>query len=109
MTLPIVEPMKLFRVADPFNHPDWIFELKHDGFRSLAYLENGKCRLVSRHSSEYKRFEALRNSFSQLKADTAILDGEVVCLDSNGHSQFNQTLFRRASPVFNRLLDERPV
>jgi bifunctional non-homologous end joining protein LigD len=100
VTLPIIEAMRLFRVTDPFNHPDWIFELKHDGFRSLAYLENGKCRLVSRHSSEYQRFEALRNSFSQLKADTAILDGEVVCLDSNGHSQFNQLLFRRSLPAY---------
>jgi ATP-dependent DNA ligase len=44
VTLPVIEPMKLFRVAEPSDHFDWIFELKHDGFRSLAYIENGQCR-----------------------------------------------------------------
>jgi hypothetical protein len=31
--------MPLIRVADSFDHPDWVFELKHDGFRALAYVE----------------------------------------------------------------------
>jgi ATP-dependent DNA ligase len=31
--------MTLARVAAPFDHPDWIFELKHDGFRAIAYIE----------------------------------------------------------------------
>jgi len=34
--LPVIDPMTLARVAEPFDHSDWIFELKHDGFRSLA-------------------------------------------------------------------------
>jgi hypothetical protein len=38
MNLPQMEPMKLSRVAAPFDHPDFLFELKHDGFRSLAYI-----------------------------------------------------------------------
>jgi ATP-dependent DNA ligase len=40
-----------------FNDPEWLFELKHDGFRSLAYIENGQCRLVSRHRNTYKSSE----------------------------------------------------
>src|SRR4029077_18618273 len=79
---------------------DWIFELKHDGFRSLAYFENGTCRLVSRRRNVYKSFDALRKSLGQLKVDNAILDGELVCLDSHGHSQFYELLYRRAQPVF---------
>ena len=92
--------MTLARVAEPFDHSDWIFELKHDGFRSLAYLENGQCRLVSRRRNVYKSFDALRKSLGQLRVDNAILDGELVCLDSHGHSQFYELLYRRAQPVF---------
>jgi ATP-dependent DNA ligase len=33
---------------EPFNDPDWLFELKQDGFRSLAYPEDGRCRFPSR-------------------------------------------------------------
>jgi ATP-dependent DNA ligase len=38
--------MRLARRSEPFDHPDWIYEIKFDGFRALAYVESGKCRLV---------------------------------------------------------------
>lgn len=41
--------MPLVRIPEPFDHPDWLFELKHDGFRALAYVEGHQCRLVSRN------------------------------------------------------------
>ena len=63
---------------------------EYDGFRSLAYLENSHCRLVSRRRNTYKSFEVLREALSGLKAQSAILDGEIVCLDSNGVSQFKE-------------------
>jgi ATP-dependent DNA ligase len=53
--LPTITPAKLARSLEPFDDPDWLFELKHDGFRSLAYLEDGKCRLFSRHRNVAKR------------------------------------------------------
>jgi hypothetical protein len=40
-------PMPLVRLAEPFDHPDWLFELKHDGFRALAHIEDHQ-PLVSR-------------------------------------------------------------
>ncbi len=40
--------MRLQRLREPFDHPDWLFEVKHDGFRGLAYIESGTARLVSR-------------------------------------------------------------
>src|SRR5712691_1435651 len=46
--LPEFKPMPLFRRPAPFSHPEWVYEIKHDGFRALAYLENGSVRLVSR-------------------------------------------------------------
>ena len=41
--------MRLRLVREPFDHPDFIFELKHDGFRAIAYLQNGESKLASRN------------------------------------------------------------
>jgi bifunctional non-homologous end joining protein LigD len=95
--LPEIQPAKLAKCLAAFDDPDWLFELKHDGFRSLAYLEDGECRLVSRHKNTYKSFEVLRESLSGLKAQSAILDGEIVCLDANGCSQFKELLIVKTS------------
>jgi bifunctional non-homologous end joining protein LigD len=88
------------RSLEPFDDKDWLFELKHDGFRSLAYFEDGRCRLVSRHRNVYKSFQILRDALAGLKAKDAILDGEIVCLDANGCSQFKELLYRRGRAVF---------
>ena len=53
----------LSRFAEPFNHPDWILEIKWDGFRCLAFIENGCCRLVSRKGNEFKSFHALNIAY----------------------------------------------
>jgi bifunctional non-homologous end joining protein LigD len=98
--LPSIIPAKLARSLEPFDHADWLFELKHDGFWCLAYLEEGRCRLVSRHRNVYKSFETLRDALAGLKAKDAILDGEIVALDSSGVSQFKELLYRRGRAVF---------
>jgi bifunctional non-homologous end joining protein LigD len=93
--------MRLSQRPDPFDHPDWLFEIKHDGFRALAYLDDAQCSLVSRKGHEYKSFQALREELARfVKADDAILDGEIVCLSSDGRSQFYDLLYRRAEPYF---------
>jgi ATP-dependent DNA ligase len=51
--------MRLSRRPQPFDSDDYIFELKIDGFRSLAYLENGKCALVSRNGNTFRNFKDL--------------------------------------------------
>jgi hypothetical protein len=38
--LPQTHPMRLTRVEKPFDDPDYIFELKHDGFRAITYMED---------------------------------------------------------------------
>jgi bifunctional non-homologous end joining protein LigD len=98
--LPTVTPAKLARSLQSFDHPDWVFELKHDGFRSLAYIEDGKCRLVSRHKNTYESFQAFGDALAGMKAKSAILDGEIVALDSSGVSQFKELLYRRGRAVF---------
>lgn len=93
--------MALFRRPDPFSHPDWVFEIKHDGFRGLAYVEAGTARLLSRRGNAYKSFGELSNWIGRhLNVEDAVLDGEIVCLDSDGRSQFNELLYRRGDPYF---------
>jgi len=77
------------------------WELKLDGFRSLAYIERGHCRLVSRHGHSYKSFDRLKAALvRELAVNDAILDGEIVCLDEEGKSLFNPLLFRRGVSIF---------
>jgi len=91
--------MRLQRVAKPFDNPDYIFELKHDGFRAIAYIEDGESGLVSRNLRQFK-YVALSNSLAKLAVKDAILDGEVVCLDDKGVSQFNRLIGRKHEPIF---------
>ena len=83
--------MRLRLVKEPFDHPDYIFELKHDGFRAITYIENGECRLVSGNLNRL-RFEQLRQALAILPVRDAVIDGEIVWLDENGVSQFNKLL-----------------
>jgi bifunctional non-homologous end joining protein LigD len=52
----IITPMALMRHAAAFDHPDWIFELKYDGFRALAQFPGGECQLVSRNGNRFASF-----------------------------------------------------
>jgi bifunctional non-homologous end joining protein LigD len=100
MALPRMDTAQLTLVREPFDHPDYLFELKHDGFRALAYISEGHCELVSRRRNAYKSFAELRENLGALKVKDAVIDGELVCLDSEGRSIFNELLFRRGCPIF---------
>jgi bifunctional non-homologous end joining protein LigD len=58
--------MRLRLIKEPFNDPDFIFELKHDGFRAIAYIENKECTLVSRNLKHLK-LDSLKKALSQLE------------------------------------------
>src|SRR6202140_899242 len=100
MRLPRMDTARLTLVRQPFDHPAFLFELKHDGFRALAYISDGHCELISRRRNAYKSFGELRSHLAGLKVNNAVIDGELVCLDSEGRSIFNELLFRRGSPIF---------
>lgn len=101
MNLPQIKPLELTRRVETFDDGNWLFELKHDGFRALAYVSDGVCKLVSRRENVYRSFDSLRVTIAQeFRVRDAILDGEIVCLDSLGRSQFKELLFRRGNPVF---------
>ena len=99
--LPSVTPLSPRLQSMPFSDPDWLFEVKHDGFRALAYIEDGACRLVSRKGNEYrrKRLVQLAGALSALPHE-AVLDGELVCLDDEGRTLFYDMMFNRAPPYF---------
>ena len=54
-----VRPMRLLRIPEPFDHPDWIYEVKFDGFRALAYVNGHHCQLVSRNGHPFKSWPDL--------------------------------------------------
>ena len=60
-----LRPMPLKRYRGPFSHPDWLFEIKHDGFRALAFVRDGSCRIVSRNGNEFKSFSRLTLQFQK--------------------------------------------
>jgi bifunctional non-homologous end joining protein LigD len=83
-----VEPMLATPFPNPFDHPDWIFEVKWDGYRAIAEVEQGSVRPSSRNRlSLTERFRLIASSLSRLGHD-AVLDGEVVVLDESGKAQF---------------------
>src|SRR6516165_675719 len=89
--------MPLARFDTPFEHPDWIFEPKLDGFRALAYVEGGACRLVSRNRNAFKTFEPLAQAIGQeLSGRSAVLGGEIVRPGPDGRCS---TQYKRA-PLF---------
>jgi bifunctional non-homologous end joining protein LigD len=99
--IPAFQTLPLSRARAPFSHPDWLFEIKWDGFRSLLYSDQQGVRLVSRNGNTFKSFPGLCQQLSRdLKGRRCVLDGEIVCLDSQGKPQFRDLLFRRAEPVF---------
>ena len=91
--------MRLRLIKQAFDDPEYLFELKHDGFRALVYLQDGECRLVSRNLKNL-RFDSLKKSLAELPVRNAILDGEIICIDGKGVSQFNRLLSRKAEPIF---------
>jgi bifunctional non-homologous end joining protein LigD len=94
------QPMRLSRRAEPFDSFDFIYEIKHDGFRALVSVQAGDCQLVSRNGNVFRGFRELSEWIGRrLKVD-AVLDGEIVVLDEYGRSQFNDLLFRRGSLYF---------
>jgi bifunctional non-homologous end joining protein LigD len=46
--------MRLLRLPEPFDHPDFVFEPKLDGFRAVAHIEDGRCTLVSRNGYTFR-------------------------------------------------------
>ena len=82
--------MRLSRRTEPFDSDDYIYE-----FRSLAYVENGQCDLVSRNGNTFRNFKDLAQWIGEnLPVESAVLDGEIACVDDAGRPTFRDLLFR---------------
>ena len=91
--------MPLQRRSLPFDEPEWLFELKYDGYRALAVIERGRAQLLSRNGHPFASFSALAESISDsLPNVRAVIDGEICSLDRRGRPQFKNLLFHRGNP-----------
>src|ERR1700751_2695506 len=90
-TLPdFVPPMMANSVKEPFDSPNWIFEIKLDGYRAITVFDAaGKPRLWSRNGLPLEaKFPAIAQIGSKLKLRSNILDGEVRAVDEKGIPRF---------------------
>ncbi len=94
--LPRTQPLALATVVEaPPDGDEWLHEIKHDGYRIVARIEEGDVRLVSRNGKDWtKEFPQVARAVGRLPAGTALLDGEVAAVLPNGATSF-QALQRR--------------
>jgi bifunctional non-homologous end joining protein LigD len=90
--------------------PDWVFEPKWDGVRSLCFIRDGRVSLISRTGRNMdQQYTELADLPSFVSAETAIVDGEIVAFDSNGRPSFGQLQSRIGSTQSKKLAETNPV
>lgn len=83
-----IKPMLAEEVDEAFDKKDWIFEMKLDGFRTVAEIESGKVKLYSRNKQEFnEKFSEVAKSLEKFPGN-AVLDGEIVVIDPAGKPVF---------------------
>jgi bifunctional non-homologous end joining protein LigD len=93
--------MRLSRRPEPFDSDQFIYELKIDGFRTLAHVEASTGELISRNGNTFRGFASLATWIAEhLRVESAVLDGEIACVDESGRPVFRDLLFRRKECVF---------
>src|ERR1700722_3700724 len=84
-----IEPILLLRTDKLPEGPEWLRELKLDGYRALAFKTGGKVHLRSRNDNDFNgRYPALVKALAPMPDET-VIDGEVVALDAGGRPSFN--------------------
>ena len=85
-----IHPMLAISIDKSFDNPEYLFEIKWDGYRAVSFIEKGRVRLVSRNQNDLTgQYPELHDLPQFVKAETAILDGEVVALDQQGRASFS--------------------
>src|SRR5262245_29003833 len=96
-----MRPIRLSRRIEPFDSDQFIFELKIDGFRALAHIEDGGGELISRNGNVFRGFSDLATWIAKhLRVESAVLDGEIAYVDEFGRPVFRDLLFRPRDCVF---------
>ena len=84
----------------------WLYEVKWDGYRALAYVRGGECRLVSRNGNDLtERFASVAKAVAKaVRTPNAVLDGEVCALDEHGRPSFS-AMQRGSGPLVFYVFD----
>ncbi|WCT14695.1 DNA ligase D [Mucilaginibacter jinjuensis] len=83
-----VKPMKATLVDEPFDDPDWVYEVKWDGYRAVGVINNDDAELISRNNIPFnERFYPIHNLLKKWKFN-AVVDGEILVLNDKGISDF---------------------
>src|SRR5205085_1559329 len=81
-------PMFATLTDKPFDDKDWLFEIKWDGYRALAYVQNKQVRLLSRKNLSFnEKFAPVVRALEELELQ-ALLDGEIVAINEDGKADF---------------------
>jgi bifunctional non-homologous end joining protein LigD len=82
-----IKPMKATLVDAPFDDPDWLYEVKWDGYRAIAIVNENGAELISRNNIPFEKYYPLNNLLKDWKMN-AVIDGEIVVLNDKGLSDF---------------------
>ena len=86
MSVSFIEPMKALPV-EKLPEGDWLYEIKFDGYRALAFKDGKDVKLISRNKKAFD-YPGLLDSLKKLPTERVILDGEIAALDDKGRSSF---------------------
>lgn len=87
-TAAFTKPMLAETVKDAFDRKGWVFEIKYDGYRTIAVVNEGSVDLFSRNENSFNTlFTSIAEELKSI-GHSVVLDGEVVIEDSKGRSDF---------------------
>ena len=88
--LPKFQPPQLATLTDSIPQgKDWVHEIKFDGYRGQAYIQNGKVTIYTRTGLDWThKFKSIADKLATLPIKNAVLDGEIVAVDEKGLSSF---------------------
>jgi bifunctional non-homologous end joining protein LigD len=94
-----VSPMLATLFNEPFDNKDWLFEIKWDGYRSLAYCKHDEVELLSRNEKPFsEKYSPVTEALQQLSLN-AVLDGEIVAVNDKGMADFQKLQNWQNTPV----------
>jgi len=82
-----IKPMFSTLVDEPFDHKEWLFEIKWDGYRAISIVKKGSAEIFSRRGLRFRNFGIIEEQLGRLGLD-AVLDGEIIAVDEFGKSDF---------------------